>query len=131
MQPARRLTDVDYQRVTEFLQTTGDSLTTHSARFYTLMATKTCFYGRIISFYDIFMYFAKLELICQFFYILYNICIYYLYFKISFIIPWVCFISLVFNPEFPWNAVPEILSFRYIIPCNSNRLNPFCPWTIF
>ena len=37
--PARRLTNANYQRVTEFLQTTSDSLTTHSARFYTLMAT--------------------------------------------------------------------------------------------
>lgn len=36
-QPARWLTDVDYQRVTELLQTTGDSFTTHSARFYTLI----------------------------------------------------------------------------------------------
>ena len=49
------------------------------------------------------------NLFVDFFYILYNICIYYLYFKISFIIPWVCFISLVFSPEFPWKAVPQRL----------------------
>ncbi len=41
----------------------GSLNSTHSARFYTLMAMKTCFYGRIISFYVIFMYFAKLEFI--------------------------------------------------------------------
>ena len=42
---------------------TGDSFTTHSARFYTLMTTINVFYGRKISFYVIFMYFAKLEFI--------------------------------------------------------------------
>jgi len=42
-QPARRLNNVDYQRVTELLQTTGDSLTTHSARFYMLMVTINAF----------------------------------------------------------------------------------------
>lgn len=41
--PGRRLTDADYQRDTEFLQTTGDSLTTHSARFYMLMVTINAF----------------------------------------------------------------------------------------
>ena len=65
--PARRLTDVDNQLRTGLVYSTGTLNPTHSARFYTLMAMKTCFYGRIISFYVIFMYFAKLEFICRFF----------------------------------------------------------------
>lgn len=43
--PAPRLDDADYQQVTELLQTTGDSFTTHSARFYTFMATINVFNG--------------------------------------------------------------------------------------